>query len=491
MYEITTQKALRLSGMCVLIGIAVLATLWRPEWADIIRVYSVTADAPVDGAPAAAVPVLLYHGILSTGDRYVISPERFEEHMRALQKAGYRTVSVRELDSFLRQGEAIPDRSFMLTFDDGRRDSYQGADRILRLLRYRAVMFVITRFSLQEKSGYYLTRDDLKRMEKTGRWEIESHGRDDHVHYAIDSSGTEGVFLSNRLWREHDHRLETEEEYAERIRTDLEESKRELEALLGKRVTGYAFPFGDYGQQSRNYPESKEVIASIGGGIYPLLFRQRHVTREFSLNYPRIDVSFVRRIEVDPRLTGTELVEMLEAGRAKQLPLRGEDTAPRDWIINWGGMVYDKGIITLGSKGATNGSAVFLDGSRLWRDYELRARVRIEKGQSVSLVARLADEANYLSCAVSGQAVRIEQIIGGVSKVLAQTDGIPQFQERAHQLTMRVEGTGVSCAEGDRVLVSSDAVDEKLESGGIGFKSWNPTPGNSMVVASGIEVSPL
>ena len=63
----------------------------------------------------------------------------------------------------------LPEKSFLLTFDDGRKDSYYPVDPILKALDYRAIMFVISGRSLgdeKEVSPFYLSSSELKRMQK-------------------------------------------------------------------------------------------------------------------------------------------------------------------------------------------------------------------------------------------------------------------------------------------------------------------------------------
>ena len=132
--------------------------------------------------------------------------------MFALKKAGWQTINMEDFYAFMQGEKQVPDKSFLLTFDDGRKDSYYPVDPILDALDYNAVMFVITKFSLEEKGGnYYLSDKELKRMYLSGRWEIQSHGKDDHDFYKINANGNEGHFLSNKLWLDNENRLETEE----------------------------------------------------------------------------------------------------------------------------------------------------------------------------------------------------------------------------------------------------------------------------------------
>jgi len=44
----------------------------------------------------------------------------------------------------------LPEKSFLLAFDDGVKSSYYNTDTLLRALDYNAVMYIITKHSLSD-----------------------------------------------------------------------------------------------------------------------------------------------------------------------------------------------------------------------------------------------------------------------------------------------------------------------------------------------------
>src|SRR3989344_3931779 len=166
-----------------------------------------------DGKLAKSIPVLAYHGIPDEGSGdNPFSSINFTDHMLALKKAGWNTVTLAEFHAFIRGEIKLRERSFLLTFDDGRKDSFYPSDPLLKDLGYKAVMFAITKRSLSpnnEQSPYYLSEYELREMEKSGRWQVESHGRDSHDWYYIDENARIGHFFSNLLWLNGEGRSET------------------------------------------------------------------------------------------------------------------------------------------------------------------------------------------------------------------------------------------------------------------------------------------
>jgi peptidoglycan/xylan/chitin deacetylase (PgdA/CDA1 family) len=305
-----------------------------------------------DVKPAQSIPVLVYHGVMARSEGNNIALEKFTEQLLALQAAGYQTVSLDDFSQFMRGDKELPDQSFLLTFDDGRKDSFYPVDPILKALDYHAVMFVITKHALggdSRRSHFYLSERELKNMLNTGRWDIQSHGKDDHDFYAIDDQDTQGHFLSNRLYLEERGRIESSAEFGQRIFTDLTISKRELEDTLGRAVISFAYPFGDFGQNPINFPESEVFIADAVHSVYDFAFYQGWPELGDTFNYPDPDAFMIKRINVQPHWSGEHLVKRLDRGRAKKLPYEDDFAQDNGWIKIWGRSDMTDGSLELSS----------------------------------------------------------------------------------------------------------------------------------------------
>ncbi|MES2216090.1 MAG: polysaccharide deacetylase family protein, partial [Patescibacteria group bacterium] len=186
---------------------------------------------------ARDVPVLLYHGIVDESDRFSMTPKTFADQMFTLKRAGYHTVSLEDFNAFLRGEKVLDNGSFVLTFDDGRLDSYYGADPVLQALGFTAVMYVATADSLhvdRPLPSYYLHEGLLSRMVRSGRWELGSHAIQESGGFVpVDASGTKGNFLSNKMWLGDKGRLENDDEFRTRITRELTASKKDLQDIFG------------------------------------------------------------------------------------------------------------------------------------------------------------------------------------------------------------------------------------------------------------------
>ena len=128
-----------------------------------------------------AMPVLTYHGINDKHDEYSVTQEAFARQIAMLDQAGYESISMEQFVRWMRhEPVGLPERPILLTFDDGRLDSFRGADKVLAEHDFRATMFVITGTTDRE-IPFNLYWHELRDMEDSGRWDLQLHAHDGHV----------------------------------------------------------------------------------------------------------------------------------------------------------------------------------------------------------------------------------------------------------------------------------------------------------------------
>ena len=93
--------------------------------------------------PAHNVPVLMYHHISPAAGMICTTPELFDDQLAGLVRAGYRSLSSAQFEDFL-AGGAVPERSVLITFDDGYLDNWVYAQPILQRHGMTAVLFAVT-----------------------------------------------------------------------------------------------------------------------------------------------------------------------------------------------------------------------------------------------------------------------------------------------------------------------------------------------------------
>jgi peptidoglycan/xylan/chitin deacetylase (PgdA/CDA1 family) len=105
-----------------------------------------------------------------------VAPERFESHLRYFRDAGYRVITLDDLLYALVQGRELPEKTVILTFDDGYEDNYTYAFPLLQRYEMVGHFFIITDFVNQGRAGY-MTWPQIEEMSAAGQ-RFGSHSRD-------------------------------------------------------------------------------------------------------------------------------------------------------------------------------------------------------------------------------------------------------------------------------------------------------------------------
>jgi peptidoglycan/xylan/chitin deacetylase (PgdA/CDA1 family) len=382
----------------------------------------------------------------------------------------------------------------MITFDDGRSDSFYNGDPILDAVDFTAVMFPISKYARSAEIGtYYLSPEELLLMKKSGRWQIGSHSDQGHEQYAISDAGDMGNFYSNHLWKDDEDRVETADEFRARIRTDFENSRRYFEELTGDPIVSFAFPFGDLGQNQKDAREKTKDIAGIASEIYRLLFYQYRPGEYYTQVTPQNEGESVlaRRIDMDNTWDADHLLDMLEDGSAKALPYHDSFDSDHGWLKVWGGHEISGGSLKLQASPLQTGAATMVDGTAHWTDYTVRADVISPQKTGVFLWTRFKDDNNNAGCNFGDAFVHAEQVLDGEKRVLTgvrRTDSIP---EGPFTVSAEVVGRTLICMINDEEIVRTEFLDTSLDRGGVGIKIWDETLGKSSLEVTQLEVVPI
>ena len=150
---------------------------------------AVFAVKPVysEGVP---LPVVMYHHIspkYELQNEYTISPEEFENDMKYISECGYSAISVEQLVNFAENGAPLPEKSILITFDDGFESFYKYAYPIIVKYNFHAVMAIVGDFTdkFTEANDHntdysYMTWDEIKELSRSGYVDIANHTYDMH-----------------------------------------------------------------------------------------------------------------------------------------------------------------------------------------------------------------------------------------------------------------------------------------------------------------------
>lgn len=242
-------KKLKLIGLwsTICIALVVVFMLLGNVFSEKVPQASTGGQEETDIFYRDKVLFLVYHHIAEKEQGITISPERFESHMQELERSPYQVIS---MDTYLKfvDGEGnIPPNAVVITFDDGYESFYQYAFPILQKYRFSASHFIIGH--LVGETLYntpYMTWDQMKEMKQAGMG-FYSHTYDLHRE-VMTASGSKKPALTHRIWFEEKQREETDEEYRDRIKKDLQMNERLLQQHLGEQPALLCFPYGAFNE---------------------------------------------------------------------------------------------------------------------------------------------------------------------------------------------------------------------------------------------------
>ncbi len=169
------------------------------------------------------VPILMYHYVEYVKDKgdtirqsLSLSPYTFEEEVKTLADAGYTFMTNAELAEALNGKIPLPAKPIVLTFDDGYRDFYTDVYPILKKYHAKATAYIISGF-LDYPNNMFAWQ--VSQIADEGLVEIGAHT----VNHA---------WLKGRSQKE--------------LVYQVDQSKKTLEALIGKPVVSFAYPYGAF-----------------------------------------------------------------------------------------------------------------------------------------------------------------------------------------------------------------------------------------------------
>ncbi len=453
--------------------------------------------------PAVAVPVLMYHGVIKNTDDSNTTIQHFIADMEMLKRNGYQSITVAQLDQFYQGIFTLPPKPIVITFDDGRKDSYYTTDDILKKLGYSATIFVASGPTIDGNS-FYLTFDELKKMKATGRWEIEAHGRYSHRKIPIVKNPSAeidyGRYLTSKVYLAKKGRLETDAEFKKRVENDYINSINDLRTNVGVTSRYFAIPLNDYGQQPiSNYDQAVPFNEYLIKKYFNLAFIQANNSDNvlnFSLppyNFKSDNPYRVKRIEMK-NMSAADLLSILEkeAPVPPRLALSGSAIQPEDYDPN-----ALAGIATTTAQGFSiqartenyNGQVLF--GKPYWQNYAVTAQLQRVAGRSAVLIFDYKDSKNYMSFGLTDNGYFLTSTVNDVRKNI-RTDGVNKNAKstfaQPFEFKAEVKNGTVNCYFNGKIVYANVPI--PLSSGEAGVKVWDNTLKAQALVKT-LRITPL
>ena len=166
------------------------------------------------------IPVLCYHQIRDwkpsdsrISRTYIVPPAVFAAQMKMLADSGYHSISPDQLYAYLLTGSRLPAKPIMLTFDDTDLDQFTVADPEMKKYGFKGVFFIMT---VSLGRPHYMSREQVRQL------------------------SDEGNVIGSHTWDHHSVKKYAGKDWI----TQVEKPTRQLEAITGKTIHYFAYPFG-------------------------------------------------------------------------------------------------------------------------------------------------------------------------------------------------------------------------------------------------------
>ena len=151
-----------------------------------------------------------------------VKPKDFEKQMNWFYKNGWKSFTISELVKL----DKIPEKSFVITFDDGFEDNFTNAFPILQKYNFKATIYLVPNQTInhwEEKNtsvlSNLLNEKQILEMQNSGLIEFGSHTLS-HVNLSTITD--------------------------EQLINELRESKKEVENITKKDCEAFAYPYGKF-----------------------------------------------------------------------------------------------------------------------------------------------------------------------------------------------------------------------------------------------------
>lgn len=203
---------------------------------------------------------LCYHNVedFDPDQHYVgVTTRRFVEQLSWLQRNGFHAVSVDDILAARGGRKPLPDKSFLITFDDGYESFYTRAFPVLKALGVPVVLAIEGDWIEEARGGsvdyagenapreLFMTWAQVREVAASGLVEIASHTMD--LHRGIPAN-PQGNLEPAAVTRRYDPAsgYESDDAYRQRIAADTAAINKTIEQEVGRRPRVTIWPYGEY-----------------------------------------------------------------------------------------------------------------------------------------------------------------------------------------------------------------------------------------------------
>ena len=221
----------------------------------------------------ASVSVLCYHEVDNNGPRkdvWSVSAQNLEQHILYLKAEGYYFADLGEYIAYCKGEVSLPEKTVMLTFDDGYASFYNKAYPLLKKHRVPAMLAMVTSWMDGKRPAdvrALVSWEQLQEMEASGLVTVVSHTDSLHTQRVVTPQGSVGSIIQNRLFVQGAY--ETDAAYTRRLRNDLRYVQQKFKDKLGHKARAIVWPYGRYSGKAVAIAKEEGFESSflLDGGI--------------------------------------------------------------------------------------------------------------------------------------------------------------------------------------------------------------------------------
>jgi peptidoglycan/xylan/chitin deacetylase (PgdA/CDA1 family) len=175
---------------------------------------------------ANALVVLQYHHISDTTPKITsLSAELFKQHLDYLDRHDFNVVSMSHAIELLKAKKALPEKTVLITFDDGYRSIYDTALPMLKEKNYPFTVFVSTN-SINLKLKQFMSWDEIKELTQ-------------HQATIANHTVTHPYLI-------HRQDNENEAQWEARVTSEILEGQSHIDNNVGEQIKVFAYPYGEF-----------------------------------------------------------------------------------------------------------------------------------------------------------------------------------------------------------------------------------------------------
>lgn len=225
------------------------------------------------------MPVIMYHRFIEQDSEKGVHGTwmpitMFEKHLRLMKWLGYETLTFRDLaDKGFIHRLQYGKKYLMITADDGYQDNLTRMLPLLEKYGYKAVVYVVTGEGYNRWDVEHPTNPDTKVSLMSGE-QVKALAASGHVEIG-----------GHTLTHPRLSQLTAEQQVHE-----IQENKRQLEALLGHPLLSFAYPYGDINDSAKEQAIAAGYRFAVATNSGPKAMHQDPYQIRRIAIFPRTDV---------------------------------------------------------------------------------------------------------------------------------------------------------------------------------------------------------